>query len=103
MEPAASPPTALDPWVTAMLERAGGLRSKRVLELGCGTGDLAIHLARAGAELTVLDISPRSVEISRERVARFAEGASVETAVAPAEATGLSDKSFDLVLGNRVI
>src|SRR5207237_137005 len=99
MEPSESPPARLDPWVAAMLERAGDMRTKRVLELGCGTGDLAIHLARAGADLTVLDISSRSVEITRARVNRFAEGASIKVTVGPAEATGLTPNNFDLILG----
>jgi SAM-dependent methyltransferase len=98
-----APPAPLDPWVAAMLRSAGQLQHQRVLEIGCGSGDLAIRLANAGADLTVLDISQRSVETTHERVKQFAKGASIRTVVAPAEATGLPAGSFDLVLGNRVI
>jgi SAM-dependent methyltransferase len=98
-----APPAPLDPWVATMLAAVGQLQHQRVLEIGCGSGDLAIRLANAGADLTVLDISQRSVEIARERVKQFAKGASIRTVVAPAEATGLPADSFDLIIGNRVI
>ncbi len=38
----------------------------RVLELGCGLGHNAVHLARAGLSLTATDISPRAVEKCRQ-------------------------------------
>jgi SAM-dependent methyltransferase len=98
-----TPPAPLDAWVRAMLGRVGWLRDKRVLELGCGNGDLAIDLALAGADLTVLDISPRSVDITCARLKRFAPGVKVEALVAPAEATGLSGNNFEVILGNRVL
>lgn len=38
-----------------------------VLELGCGTGMAAVALARAGAVVTAVDLSPRMLEIARAR------------------------------------
>lgn len=38
------------------------LKGKRVLDLGCGTGVLSIALARAGAKVTAVDISPFAVK-----------------------------------------
>lgn len=40
----------------------------RVLEIGGGWGSLAIMLARAGAQVTSLNVSPEQVKIARERV-----------------------------------
>jgi SAM-dependent methyltransferase len=44
----------------------------RVLEVGAGPGRFTIELARLGAQVTVSDLSPRQLELNRERVA--AEG-----------------------------
>lgn len=41
----------------------------RVLEIGGGWGSLAIMMARAGAEVTSLNVSPEQVKIARQRVA----------------------------------
>jgi SAM-dependent methyltransferase len=40
---------------------------RRVLELGCGTGRVAAPLARAGLEVTGVDISPAMLAIGHER------------------------------------
>jgi SAM-dependent methyltransferase len=40
----------------------------RVLELACGTGEDAIHLARRGVRVTALDASPAMVEVARRKV-----------------------------------
>jgi SAM-dependent methyltransferase len=42
----------------------------RVLDLGCGPGLYASRLARSGAEVTGIDISPRSIDYAREAAAR---------------------------------
>ena len=80
-----------------MFEACGPLDGLRVLELGCGAGDLSVELLHRGARLTALDISPGMVQLARAR----AGGATF--VVAPAEETGLPDASFDLVLGKWVL
>jgi SAM-dependent methyltransferase len=42
----------------------------RVIDLGCGPGLYADRLARSGASVTGIDISPRSIDYARERAAR---------------------------------
>jgi SAM-dependent methyltransferase len=39
-----------------------------VLEIGCGTGRILIPTARAGIEITGLDLSPRMLAVCRERL-----------------------------------
>ena len=68
----------------------------RVLDVACGTGQAAIPLARAGAEVTGVDIAPGWLAQAREQAAaenlpaRFDEG--------DAEDLPYADASFDLVV-----
>jgi magnesium-protoporphyrin O-methyltransferase len=44
------------------------LRGKRVLDAGCGTGAAAVALARRGAEVVAVDLSPTLVALAEERL-----------------------------------
>lgn len=51
------------------------LRGQRVLDAGCGTGAMAVALARRGADVVATDLSPTLVELARERLpAELGEG-----------------------------
>src|SRR5687767_13377298 len=43
----------------------------RVLDLGCGQGDLTLALLERGATVTAIDISPRMIEVARQRVTLY--------------------------------
>src|SRR6478609_9307231 len=44
---------------------------KRVLEVGCGLGTDTINFARAGAQVTAVDLSTASLDLARQRAAVF--------------------------------
>ncbi len=46
-------------------ERCGGLRGKRVLDVGCGGGILAEAMARQGARVTGIDLSEKALGVAR--------------------------------------
>lgn len=47
---------------------------KRVLEIGCGIGTDTINFARAGARVTAVDLSPKSLELAQQRANVYALG-----------------------------
>ena len=81
----------------------GELRGRRVVEYGCGLGDLTLRLAREGAHVTAVDLSPRSIDYVRRRAQDAGVAANVETHVAAAERLPFFDESFDLALGHAVL
>ncbi len=44
------------------------LSGRRVLDAGCGTGTFSVELARRGAEVVAIDVSPTLVQLARERL-----------------------------------
>ena len=66
-----------------------------VLDVACGSGNLAIPAARAGATVTGMDIAPAMVEQARENAQR--EGLQAQFDEGDAEALQYSDASFDVV------
>ncbi len=65
-----------------------------VVELGCGTAYFGAWLARRGARVVGVDLTPAQLETARRMEAEFSLG--MEFVEANAEATGLPDASFDL-------
>lgn len=71
----------------------------RVLDLGTGTGSLALGLAERGLDATGIDIAPELLEAAR--VGASARGLDAQFVAGRAEATGMADGSFDLVTAGQ--
>jgi SAM-dependent methyltransferase len=83
-------------WYRMVRARLGDLRGARVVEVGCGRGDFAIELARAGAVVTALDFSAEAISVARARA--IEAGVAVEFFVGDAQAIDLPSESFDIVI-----
>ena len=69
---------------------------RQVLDVACGTGNLAIPAAKAGARVVGIDIAPNLVVQARQRAA--AEGLKIHFEEGDAEALPCESGSFDAVL-----
>ena len=79
----------------AVVERAGVEAGTRVLDVACGTGNAAIPAARAGADVTALDLVPELLEGGRAKAA--AAGVEIEWVEGDAENLPFEDGAFDRV------
>jgi len=53
----------------------------RVLEIGCGTGEDAVWLAKRGVHVVATDVSPAMLDVTRQKVERAGVADQVETLV----------------------
>lgn len=77
-------------------------KGKRVLELGCGIGTDSINFARAGANLTVVELSEVSLEVCKKRFQVYGLNARFINANIEEIDTILNEK-FDLIYSFGVI
>ena len=86
----------LVPEAEAFIARLGLAAGDRVLDVACGTGNLALVAARAGASVTGLDIAPNLLEQARARAAEA--GLAIQFDEGDAEQLPYADAQFDTVV-----
>ena len=84
------------PQAARLVRHAGVREGQRVLDVGCGTGVVAVTAAGRGAHVTGLDLTPQLLERAREN-GRIA-GVTVEWQEGDAESLPFADATFDVVL-----
>src|SRR5258708_40231547 len=84
------------PQAARLASHAGVRAGQRVLDVGCGTGVVAVTAARRGAQVTGLDLTPELLEQAREN-SRIA-GATIEWLEGDAESLPFEDAAFDVWL-----
>jgi ubiquinone/menaquinone biosynthesis C-methylase UbiE len=88
--------------VQAVLSASGARPGAKAVDLGCGTGSLALELARRGVEVTAVDISPAMVGQLREKAA-LAGLLGVSGVVCAIERFDVPPESVDLVVSNYAL
>ncbi len=73
----------------------------RLLEVGCGMGTDLLQFARGGAICTGVDLTPRSIAITRQHFAVYGERG--DFMIADGERLPLSSASVDVVYSNGVL
>ena len=84
------------PAAARLVDFARVQRGEKVLDVGCGTGVVAVTAARAGAQVKALDLSP--VLLARARWNADTAGVAIEFTEGDVEALPYPDASFDAVL-----
>ena len=69
-----------------------GVENKEILEVGVGTGRLAIRLANLGAKITAVDVSPQMLAVLKSKNDK------VKIVMGDAENLPFSNDVFDLVI-----
>ena len=88
------------PWMPRVMA-FDQFRGARLLEIGCGMGTDLLQFARGGARCIGIDLTPRSVEITRHRFALYnLNGAFM---IADGEHLPFATETFDVVYSNGVL
>jgi len=89
-------------WHVPTVARFDAFRGRTVVEIGCGVGTDGIEFARNGANYIGVDLTPNSIELTRERFQVFGVPGRFEVANAE-EGLPLPDASVDHVYSFGVI
>ncbi|MBQ6568974.1 MAG: class I SAM-dependent methyltransferase [Clostridia bacterium] len=81
----------------------GSLKGKRVLDIGCGTGENTISALEEGAFVTAIDISPASIEYVKQCAAQKGLEKNLTAIVMDAQDMQLENGCVDVVIGGGVL
>jgi 2-polyprenyl-6-hydroxyphenyl methylase/3-demethylubiquinone-9 3-methyltransferase len=80
-------------WISDL---AGGLQGKRVVDVGCGGGILSESMARAGAQVTGIDLADKPLKVAK--LHKLESGVDVDYRLIAAEELAAAEpESFDVV------
>jgi SAM-dependent methyltransferase len=88
--------TTLVPAAEVLLDAAGAKPGSTLLDVGCGTGNVALAAAARGLDATGVDPATGLIELARDRATR--EGADARFIVGEAASLPLPDAAFDAVV-----
>lgn len=86
-----------------VVSKLGDIKGKRVVECGCGTGQLLATIAMSGAECFGFDISDGMVELAKRTLTKAGVSDRVTVESMKLEHTTYANDRFDLVVGVAVL
>lgn len=78
-----------------IIQQLGPLAGKKLLDLGVGFGESSVYLARKGAEVTAVDVSPEMVDLTLRLGQRY--GVTIKGVVSGGEDLPVESNTYDLV------
>jgi ubiquinone/menaquinone biosynthesis C-methylase UbiE len=84
-----------------LLSRLVGSAPQRVLDVGCGTGFVALRFAELGHTVTGIDIAPQMIDRARRKAEQASQ--QIDFHVGNAAALDSADETFDWVVARHVI
>ncbi len=79
------------------------LKNKIVLDLGCGCGAISVYLAKAGARVTGIDISPNMIKTASNLAKSHNVSRNTTFKVGNVEKLDFPDNFFDLAVGKAIL
>jgi SAM-dependent methyltransferase len=81
----------------------GSVKGCRVLDYGCGQGEESTYLAKMGADVTAIDISPVGIALTKERAKLNGVGHRVTAMLMRCDPTEFPNESFDVIHGFGIL
>jgi SAM-dependent methyltransferase len=81
----------------------GPLAGKHILDVGCGSGQNAVQLAKLGATVTGIDLSSKEIEIAQRRAQINGVSDRVTLKCSPIEIADMADNTFDIIWVDAVL
>lgn len=76
-------------------------KGRKLLEVGCGAGIDLVRFARAGVDVTAIDLSQTSIELARKNIEQ--NGLTADLHVMNGECMDFPDNTFDVVYAHGVL
>ena len=84
-------------WKRRVIELAGPKAGDRALDVCCGTGDIALGLARRGVQTIGLDFNEEMLRVAQLKAQKAEMGKAIQFVQGDAEAVHFPENSFDIV------
>jgi SAM-dependent methyltransferase len=84
-----------------VLDVFGDVRGLTVMDYGCGAAEGGVFLAKQGATVTAVDVSPGMLDLAQQLAAHH--GVQIETRAVASDRIPAGDDEFDRIYGNGVL